>query len=780
VVDGNNRVLRFDHAASKANGANADGVLGQLIFTANLPISGAGGMAYPTGIAIDGSGTLWVGDNFDNRVLRFNNAASKPNGASADGVLGQPDFTSANAANSQNGLNSPNGVAIDSSGTLWVADTGNNRVLRFDNATTKANGANADGVLGQAGFVTKGSSATQTTLYHPGGVTVDASGSVWVADSYNNRVLYFVSATLPTATPSPSNTATAIITDSPTPTNTYTSTSTNTTTLSPTTTRTSSATPTNTKMQTSTITITPLPNCNLVQVANAVVSTDLTTTPSTNTVSFAITNGNQSIPFLVRTLDYRGGAKSNIRWSARSAAIDPNMQVSILSVGSWVIWSAAGSGGVGLTNGEAWPHAAYNQISPNTTQSLVVTFQNVSTDFTIGPNTAGYLTSADFGATVVGYLESTICVLNIGNVTPVSTSTPTQTTTPGITPSSSNTATTTNTVRPSATITDTPLPTNTVTQTQSATTAILPSSTNTITSTSTATPTPTSTITRTPTPTPTKIDTIGIYRNGTFYLSLHNATGNADIVAAFNPAGQNVPVVGDWTGAGFDTIGVFDQNTGVFSLRNTNTPGLLDNHFALGNPNDMPLSGRWFTDATHAGAGVYRPSNGILYVKNTLATGFADHAMVMGIPGDQSIAGDWTGKDFDSVGVYRPGAITFFLSNQITDGIINGDISLLYGASSDVAITGDWIGQGHDGVGTFRSSTGNAYLKNALTPGFADNAFFYGIAGDVPLAGHWQVLYPPVAPIVSPPVLTAKTSLPPVTPSNSNGGSVPGGNEIGG
>jgi len=259
-------------------------------------------------------------------------------------------------------------------------------------------------------------------------------------------------------------------------------------------------------------------------------------------------------------------------------------------------------------------------------------------------------------------------------------------------------------------------------------------------------------------------------------LRLHNSTGSADISAAFNPTGTNVPIVGDWTGAGFDTIGVYNQSAGRFSLRNSNTAGSPDEQFLFGNPNDTPLSGRWFATATHAGVGVYRSSNGILYVQNALATGFSDHALVLGNPGDQGVAGDWTGRGYDGLGVFRPGGNAFYLVNQVADGIVFSDINFLYGGSTDLAITGDWIAQGHDGVGIFRPTTGNVYLRNTLTTGNSDNAFVYGVAGDQPIAGHWQVIYPPVAPHNVAPVLIPKTAAPSAT---LQGNSAPGGNQIG-
>ena len=190
--DGNNRVLRFDNAASKANGADADGVLGQPDFTTSDYATTQNGMHYPGGVAVDSSGRLWVADLDNNRVLRFDNAASKANGVNADGVLGQADFTTGDQATTQNGMHYPVGVAVDSSGRLWVAEIGNNRVLRFDEAAAKANGAKANGVLGQPGFTSYGQATTQSGFNEAAGVSIDnASGRLYVSDFDNNRVLVF-------------------------------------------------------------------------------------------------------------------------------------------------------------------------------------------------------------------------------------------------------------------------------------------------------------------------------------------------------------------------------------------------------------------------------------------------------------------------------------------------------------------------------------------------------------------------------------------------------------
>jgi hypothetical protein len=83
----------------------------------------------------DGSGGLYVVEEGNHRILYFANAASLPNGANATNVLGQADFISnlAPAPPTASSFNFPNSMFIDNSANqIWVADAGNNRVLRFD------------------------------------------------------------------------------------------------------------------------------------------------------------------------------------------------------------------------------------------------------------------------------------------------------------------------------------------------------------------------------------------------------------------------------------------------------------------------------------------------------------------------------------------------------------------------------------------------------------------------------------------------------------------------
>ncbi|MGR0481751.1 MAG: InlB B-repeat-containing protein [Candidatus Electronema sp. V4] len=192
---GHDRVLRFDNAAAKANGANADGVLGRPDFTAGAGyMTRQNTMTGPEGLAVAADGRLWVADTWNSRVLRFDNAAAKANGADADAVLGQANFTDYNYATARNRMHYPRGLIVTDTGALFVADEMNHRVLRFDNAAGKGNGADADGVLGQADFISSEVGYhTRNGMWSPTGVSCDSEGHLYVVDGggSNNRVLIF-------------------------------------------------------------------------------------------------------------------------------------------------------------------------------------------------------------------------------------------------------------------------------------------------------------------------------------------------------------------------------------------------------------------------------------------------------------------------------------------------------------------------------------------------------------------------------------------------------------
>jgi len=192
----NNRVLRFARFATLANGAAAEAVFGQPDFSSHTAAAGPGGMSGPGGLAVDAAGRLWVAEWGNHRILRFDHAASRPSGAPADGVLGQPDFSANQPGGGPQHLTGPAGLAVDAAGRLWVADCYNSRVLRFEAAAAKPNGAPADGVLGQPDFSSPVgpdcNDPSAREVCYPFSLFFDPARQVlWVADGIFDRVLAF-------------------------------------------------------------------------------------------------------------------------------------------------------------------------------------------------------------------------------------------------------------------------------------------------------------------------------------------------------------------------------------------------------------------------------------------------------------------------------------------------------------------------------------------------------------------------------------------------------------
>src|SRR5579885_114999 len=202
----NNRVLGYASISALVNGGPASLVIGQPdFFSTSVPGTSATTLSGPKAVAVDASGNLYVADTNANRVLKYNApfASGKTAGQAASMVFGQGLSFTSNQCNfgtsslpSQESMCNPSGVALDSSGDLFVADTGNNRVLAFRVPFNPA--TDADVVYGQGGSFTTGKcnlgaiSPTAASLCNPNLLAVDGANNLYVADTNNNRVLKFV------------------------------------------------------------------------------------------------------------------------------------------------------------------------------------------------------------------------------------------------------------------------------------------------------------------------------------------------------------------------------------------------------------------------------------------------------------------------------------------------------------------------------------------------------------------------------------------------------------
>jgi uncharacterized protein (TIGR03437 family) len=180
----NGRVLRFasPYAYTGSGMQEANLVVGQLNFTETLATATAQTMGLPVGIAFTKAGGLLVSDAGFDRVLYFAKSGDFTIGQSATSVIGQTNFTSKDPNDSavgSGGLAGPHGIAVDANDSLYVADTGNNRIAVFASIPAAISGPTP--------------AVTINSLNNPSDVAVNAlTQEVWVSDAFNSRILRFL------------------------------------------------------------------------------------------------------------------------------------------------------------------------------------------------------------------------------------------------------------------------------------------------------------------------------------------------------------------------------------------------------------------------------------------------------------------------------------------------------------------------------------------------------------------------------------------------------------
>lgn len=135
----------------------------------------------PWGVVLDAVGNLFIGDLGNNRVRKVD----------ANGIIttvagnGSASFSGDGGAATNASLNGPTGVAVDAVGNLFIADYENERIRKVDTngiITTVA------GIGVSASYSGDGGAATNANLAAPIGVAVDTNGNIFVADSNNGRI----------------------------------------------------------------------------------------------------------------------------------------------------------------------------------------------------------------------------------------------------------------------------------------------------------------------------------------------------------------------------------------------------------------------------------------------------------------------------------------------------------------------------------------------------------------------------------------------------------------
>ena len=144
----------------------------------------------PEGVVVDSSGNLYIADSVNNKIRKVTAGGIISTVAGGGAVCaGATDSIGDGCPATQATINSPNGVGFDASGNLYIVDTFNNRIRKVSPAgiiTTVAGGGSV--CAGATDSIGDGCAATSAVLDLPGGVALDAVGNLYIADTSHNRV----------------------------------------------------------------------------------------------------------------------------------------------------------------------------------------------------------------------------------------------------------------------------------------------------------------------------------------------------------------------------------------------------------------------------------------------------------------------------------------------------------------------------------------------------------------------------------------------------------------
>ncbi len=176
----NNRILKMDVTTRKltviAGVITAPGYAGD-----GGPASLASAMN-PHSVAVDAEGNVYIADTLNNRIRKVEAETGNITTIAGNGKI---EFAGDGGPAIKAGLAFPSGIAVGSDGTLYFADSGNRAVRKI---TPTGIILTVAGQAGRTGFSGDGSPATHATLDFPIGVAVDATGTLYIADSGSQRI----------------------------------------------------------------------------------------------------------------------------------------------------------------------------------------------------------------------------------------------------------------------------------------------------------------------------------------------------------------------------------------------------------------------------------------------------------------------------------------------------------------------------------------------------------------------------------------------------------------
>jgi uncharacterized protein (TIGR03437 family) len=190
AADASGNLFIADATNERIRKVSAGGVITTVAGNGDFGFSGDGGPAtsaslnQPQSIVVDASGSLFIADTYNNRIRKVSASGVMTTVAGSAPGFPASGFSGDGGPATLASLSLPSGIAEDAAGNLFIADTNNNRIRKVSASgiiTTVAGNGNA-GSSGDGGL------ATSAWLSQPEGVAVDASGNLFIADSGSSRI----------------------------------------------------------------------------------------------------------------------------------------------------------------------------------------------------------------------------------------------------------------------------------------------------------------------------------------------------------------------------------------------------------------------------------------------------------------------------------------------------------------------------------------------------------------------------------------------------------------
>lgn len=188
-----------------------------------------------------------------------------------------------------------------------------------------------------------------------------------------------------------------------------------------------------------------------------------------------------------------------------------------------------------------------------------------------------------------------------------------------------------------------------------------------------------------------------------FILDVWHNTGyngpSTTLAAATYGVAGDIPVAGDWTGAGSKRIGVFRDGLWILDTNGNGVVDAADRTVTFGQTGDLPVVGDWNGSGTLK-LGLFRQGTFILDLSGHLSgasTGLSDLTFTFGAGGDIPVTGDWSDSGTTKVGIFRAGQWIIDFS-----GTHASPVTFTFGQAGDKPVVGNWGGYG-DSIGVYRN-----------------------------------------------------------------------------